>query len=49
MVEDMDFPKVREAVEAYIAPRKIKLDGMEDLDKYDDPPPDVIDAITDFI
>ena len=49
MVEDIDFPKVREAVEAYIAPRKIKLDAMEDLDKYDDLPPDVIDTITDFI
>ena len=49
MVEPIDFPKVREAVEAYIAPRKIKLDAMEDLDKYDDLPPDVIDAITDFI
>ena len=49
MVEDMDFPKVREAVEAYIAPQKIKLDTMEYLDKYDDLPPDVIDTITDFI
>lgn len=49
MVEDIDFPKVREAVEAYIAPRRIKLDAMEDLDKYDDLPPDVIDTITDFI
>ena len=48
-VENIDFLKVREAVETFMAPRKIRLDSKEDLDKYDNLPPDVIDMINDFI
>lgn len=49
VTENIDFSKVREGIDRFICPPNIRLDTIEDLDKYDDLPPDIIDTIVDFI
>lgn len=49
VTENIDFSKVREGIEKFISPRNIKLDTIEDLEKYNDLPPDAVDAINEFI
>ena len=38
-----------EAVERFESPKHITVTNATDLDEFDDLPPDVIDAINDFI
>ena len=49
VTENIDFSKVREGIEKFISPRNIKLDTIEDLEKYNDLPPDAVDTINEFI
>lgn len=47
--EEIETKLVRDAVDRFIAPQYIKIGSIEDLDEYDDLPPDIIDSISDFI
>ena len=49
VTENIDFSKVREGIENFGRPNSIKIDTKEDLDKYDDLPPDIIDSLIEFI
>ena len=49
VTENIDFSKVREGIENFERPQSIKIDTKEDLDKYDDLPPDIIDTLIEFI
>ena len=49
VTENIDFSKVREGIENFERPNSIKIDTKEDLDKYDDLPPDIIDTLIEFI
>ena len=48
-LENIDFSKVREGIENFERPQNIKIDTKEDIDKYDDLPPDIIDTLIEFI
>jgi hypothetical protein len=45
VTENIDFSKVREGIENFERPQNIKIDTIEDIDKYDDLPPDIIEFI----
>ena len=49
VIENIDFSKVREGIENFVRPQNIKIDTIEDIDKYDDLPPDIIDTLIEFI
>ena len=49
VTENIDFSKVREGIENFERPQNIKIDTKEDIDKYDDLPPDIIDTLIEFI
>jgi hypothetical protein len=49
VTENIDVSKVREGIEKFISTRNIKLDTIEDLEKYNDLPPDAVDTINEFI
>ena len=49
VTENIDFSKVREGIENFERPQNIKIDTIEDIDKYDDLPPDIIDTLIEFI
>ena len=49
VTENIDFSKVREGIENFERPQNIKINTIEDIDKYDDLPPDIIDTLIEFI
>jgi hypothetical protein len=46
---NMNLLQVKEAVDRFEAPKHIEVSNVDDLDEYDDLPPDIIDTIKDFI
>ena len=47
--ESIEWNKILDRIETIPHPRSIKIESLKDIDEYDDLPPDVIDALSDFI